>query len=665
MPSPSLAIPLNVQQSATLIRYFESIITSFSRFEDFKTSMRSIDRDYHRENDLSDDTVESVKAKLLGKTDKLRNVEIPLVKPQVESVVTYLTSVFLTGHPIFGVTSGPKNIDTALQWNTLMIDHAAVGKWAANLQMYFRDGVKYNLNGLEVTWGIKTIPVFETDATSTKMVRSVDSSNTQKEIFWEGNVLKRLDMYNTFFDLRVSPSQVHEHAEFAGYHELVSRIEFKRRLRDLNQPSLSNTAKAISSSFNPNLFELPTISNTIFSDRDTNRQGAGINWQTYLNGAEGKDRAKGVNWSESYIYTTLYARIIPADFGLFSVKAKSTPQLWKFIIINGTVPIYAERLSTMHDYMPIVIGQPFDDGLGLQSKSVAADVVPFQDASSTLWTSRLQAARRRISDRMVYDSNVISPKDINKPDASAKIPARLPSFNADIRRHVMHLPFEDSASTAFSQEISSLAEFSFYASGQNRVQQGQFQKGNKTLEEFNTTMQNANGRNQSLAIFIEAQSFTPIKHMLKLNIMQNQTQVDLYNPVEDRQVTIDPKTLREQAIQFKISDGMLPASKLMGTDDFAVAMQFIGSNPTLSQEYKVGDVFSYLFKLRGVEGLDNFKYTPAELMYKQQLASWQQVAMEAAKSGAQIPPQPQPPKELLMEQQQQQSAQSNQSVQGV
>lgn len=635
-------VTLNRDQTASFVKYFESIKIADGEMFDFRSQMEEADTAYARESDRSEETLQARLARLRGDIKKIRNVEIPIVKPQVESAVTYLASVFLSGFPIFGVTAGPKNIDIAQQWNTLMINHAMKGQWVRQLQMFFRDGAKYNLHGLHVYWDQKVSFVPETAATSTRA--------TAKKVIWEGNRLDRMDMYNTFWDRRVNPADVHAHGEYVGFNELVSRVELKRRLEQL--PSTFNLASAMKSTFDDSLYYVPQINKGVFHDKKSATHGT--NWDSWFSGSYSSKTMPFTN-SSIYVLTTLYCRIIPADFGLFGVPGKTSPQIWKLLLVNGKYPVYAERLNNLHDYLPIVLGQPLEDGLGLQTKSLATDVLPFQDLSSALWTSRLHAARRRISDRIAYNSNVIDKREISKPDAAAKIAVRLPAYNSDVRTALYQIPFEDGASAYFSQEINALAEFSFYASGQNKVQQGQFQKGNKTLEEFNVTMSNANGRNQTMAQFSEDQVFTPVKEILKLNIMQNQAQVTLYNPVDDNMVKINPENLRKVEAEFKISDGMAPASKMMSTEEFGIAMQAIAASPALQQDYKLGPLFSYVMKLRGVDGLNNFEFSPAEKLYKQQLASWQQVAMEAIKAGQQPPPQPQPPAELQQQMQQEQA----------
>lgn len=628
-------IPFTVskQLSESVVAHFQELRNSTYERYDFRSYMERMDIAYQRELDLTDDTVKAKLAAAGGDVTKIQNMQIPIVKPQVESAVTYLTSVFLTGYPIFGVVSGPDNADIATQYNTIMTENSIRGGWVRHLHMFFRDGLKYNIHGVKVSWDKEKIY---------SPVASATSPNAEiEELIWEGNTVQRLDMYNTFFDTRCAPAEVHKKGDFAGYNEVMTRVQLKEFVAGLEYKS--NIADAFGSSFADELYYIPQVN----TSAPTNTSNSQFNWDTWLSG--GRDNKRGVNYSGAYVITHLYLRIVPADFNM-SVPARGKVQIWYFILVNGKHVIFAERQTNLHKFFPILIGQPTEDGLGLQTKSFTEDVIPYQQLASGLWNSRLAAARRRTSDRMLYNPKFIKKSDINSPEPTAKIPVSLPSYNSDIRAAVYQIPFEDSASATFAQEVNAVMEFSFFASGQNKVQQGQFQKGNKTQREFDTVMGNANGRNQAMAIYLESQIFTPLKEMLKLNIIQYQQNKEIYNAVEDKSVKIDAATIRQKAVGFKMSDGLLPADKLISAEEFNVALQTVAAVPAIQQGYNMVPMFSYLMKMRGAEGLDKFEKSPAQMQYEQQLASWQQVAVEAIKAGQQPPPQPQPSQQLQAEQ---------------
>ena len=62
---------------------------------------------------------------------------------------------------------------------------------------------------------------------------------------------------------------------------------------------------------------------------------------------------------------------------------ENTPQVFKFLIINGSVVICAKRVISAYDLLPILFGQPFEDGLGYQTKSIAEGSIPIQEAANT------------------------------------------------------------------------------------------------------------------------------------------------------------------------------------------------------------------------------------------------------------------------------------------
>lgn len=605
---------------------------------DYRSMMEKVDLAYSRELDLTDATVKARLAHANGDITKIPNMQIPIVKPQVESAVTYLTSVFLTGYPIFGVVGGPDNQDVAEEYNAVLTDQSIHGGWARQIEMFFRDGLKYNIHGLKVAW--------ETHKIYNPTIDPMSNNLQPTEELWKGNVLKRMDMYNTFYDWRVAPADVHIEGEYVGYHEIKSRIKLKEFITEL--PYKSNIKEALNSSFATDLYFTPKVNNSVW----TPSTGGDFNWDLWL--GYNKTTANGIKYSGSYVVTHLYARIVPADFGM-NVPARGNVQIWYFIIINGKHCIYAERQTNLHRSLPIIIGQPNEDGLGMQTKAFADDLRPYQEIATALWNGRLAAARRRISDRMFYNPRYVKKADINSPEPTAKIPVSLPAYNADIRTAVMQMPFEDSSAGTFSQEVGAVMEFSFFSSGQNRVSQGQFQKGNKTQKEFNDTMGNANGRNQSMAIKIENQVFAPIKEILKLNILQFQEDAAIYDPQANKEVEVKAADLRKKAIAFKMTDGLTPSEKLLSTEEWAVALQTIQSVPSLQAGYETVPMFSHLMSIRGTEGLDKFEKSPALRMYEQQMASWQQVAVEAIKAGQQPPAQPQPSPELQQEIQEKQA----------
>ena len=637
-------IVITKKSQESVVSFLSQCFAQYTQQWDTVQIMERIDREYAREVDF---TVTQQNAKLankLGDANKFQNITIPVVMPQVESAVTYQTSVFLTGTPLFGVAASPDFEDEAMQLESIIDDQAIRGGWIREFTMFFRDGFKYNNSAIEVSWAREITPAIETDMTfDTK-------KGKPKEVIWEGNKVKRLDMYNTFYDTRVAPSQMHKDGEFAGYTELFSRIKLKKFIAELPDVRIDNIKEAYESAFvgvniggmtgGIKAFYIPQVNPDI--NLLTANSASGMDWMAW---AGLSNNSTNIQYKNLYQVTTLYARILPTDFGI-RVPSPNTPQVWKFIIVNFSVVIYAERQTNAHGYIPILFGQPLEDGLNYQTKSLATNVSPIQSLLSALSNSNIAARRRAISDRVLYDPSRVTEAHINSSNPSAKIPVRPAAYGKPIGEAVHQFPFRDDQADVLNSQMQMYSSFANIISGQNPVRQGQFVKGNKTQSEFQDVMAHANGRDQLTAIGYETTVFTPLKEILKINILQYQGGISLFNRDKGQPVTVDPVALRKAVLNFKVSDGLTPTDKLMDSDTMMVAMQQIGSSQQLAAAYNLGPMFSYLMKIKNAN-LTPFEKSAAQQAYEQAVEQWQQTIVQIMKANpqvqqSQLPPQPTP-----------------------
>lgn len=607
-----------------------------------REQFRQIDLSYIRERDWTDEHQSAKLANKYGDSSRFQNLTVPLVKPLVESAVSYQTAVFLTGNPIFGCVADPSFEDEALAMETVIGEQSTRGGWVSELMQHFRNGFKYNLAALEIDWHSEVTASLETD------ISFSPKQGKPKEIIWEGNRIRNCDMYNTFFDSRVKPTEIHKKGEFAGYTELYSRIALKAFIASLPDKIVSNIIPAFESGIGSTVggmstggiesFFIPQLNPDALIQKNPR---ATTDWMSWA-GMAGRN-AGGIQYKNMYEVTTLYARILPSDFSL-KVPGANTPQIWKFLIVNHQVLIYAERQTNAHGYLPMLFSQPYEDGLSYQTKSLASDIGPMQDLSSALANSMIASRRRSISDRVIYDPSRISEAHINSANPAAKIPVRPSAYGRNVAEAVYQFPFRDDQAQVAMSEIQQVQQFSFLLTGQNAAKQGQFVKGNKTQHEYADIMSHANGNDQKIAILYESQLFTPLKEILKINILQYQGGTSLYNKEKQQTVQIDPVALRKSVLAFKISDGLTPADKLISSDAWQTAMQVIGSSPQIGGAYNIAPMFSYLMKTQGAD-LKAFEKSPEQMTYENAMQSWQQTVMEALKQGAdpnKLPPQPKP-----------------------
>ncbi|TFZ81693.1 hypothetical protein [Candidatus Macondimonas diazotrophica] len=629
--------------SAVIAFYREAIRLSFGQ-QNFRNSFRKTDMDYLRTLDLTEEQFKAKYAQELGDPTKFQNVILPVVMPQVEEALAFQQEVFLSGTPIFGAVAPPIHMNAASQMDAIILDQQIKARWVPELLKTLRNGLKYNFGPTEIADVTQVSYSIEDVRKAGKRAKEEN-----KEILWLGNKIKSLDPYNTIFDPRVNPTDLPTRGEFAGYSELYPRTAFKafaaslpfrtsmREALESRPPALTaSNAEEVNSFYVPDLDPCSSYIN------DTNPlyNAGSMNWFKWVGIADPENQPR-INYTDMYVVTTLYGRILPEDFGIRDVPGINTPQIWKFIIVNGSVVIYAERLTNMHNLIPIIIGVPKDDGLGYQSKSVAHDVQPFQALTTALANSVIAARRRAISDRLLFDPLKISPSSIRSDSPVARIPVRLGPLGGTIKDAVHQLPFNDAQSQYAAQNINLFLGLADQTTGLNPARRGQFVKGNKTRFEFAETMSGSTSRDRTMALALEGNLFQPIKQILKANILQFQGASSIFNSETQEVVEVDPVLLRKANIEFKLSDGMLPSDKMIDGETLTAAFQVLSQSPELASNYNLGPMFSYLMNSRGAK-LRNFEKSPEQVAYEQAVQAWQQAALTLAQSLTQMenPPTP-------------------------
>jgi hypothetical protein len=494
-----------------------------------------------------------------------KDVELPVIQPNLDASHTYLTSTFLSGTPIFGVVADePGQTEAARQLESIIYENAESTGWTRQLQMYFKSALKYNVSALEIDWIVRRTfnPITDTRAGGNLQQAGI------QEIYRGGNELKSLDMYNTFMDISVPAADVHIRGDYVGSIERMSLMQLYDLITTLklNGGQTMNIGDRLwCSQPARNMFHIPTI-------LPVGKIGGVNNWASWLSNASSAPLR--TNSGSSYEVITYYRRIIPSMLKITSVPDKDSVQIWKFIEVNGLI-VYAERKSNAHNQHPIIFCQPTEDNLRYQTKGPGQNLYNYQNLAGSMFRARLASLARSISDRGLFDPARVNLKDINSTNPAAKIPVRPGAFGAKISDAYYPIPFDDRNSQNIYGDIGQVMQWGSDSSGVNKAQRGQFTKGNRTLEEFDTIMINADSKQQSMAMLIEAQAMVPLKQQIKVNTLQYQSATSLPHPNTKKVVEVNPVDLRKATLQFKIADGLLPKDKIMGIGPTMEAAQFL------------------------------------------------------------------------------------------
>jgi hypothetical protein len=622
--TPPKTIPISKESQRGLVGLAKGILSLRNRSDEMYSKMSAIDAAYARytgskgKQGPDGQDLGSTVCDAMG-TD---SIVAPIVVSQVDSMVAYLADVFLSGSPIFPVVSTPVKRKWAEQLEVLVDDHANLNGYARQIMLFFYDAVKYNVAAIETDWDM----IDQFSVTSDYMQdtgRKIEKTNKYS------TKLRRWDMYNTVWDQNVQPGDVSKEGDFAGHIEIISKTKLKRLLNKYSTTrECYNAAEAMKANgilpggtpLSMNYREHPTVNDYITS----RKAGQNTDWEAWItnNYSSNKGVTESIAGGKVVELFTLYARVVPTEFKLDSPQP-NTPQIWKMVFVNGEILIHAKRIISAQDTLPVLFGQPNEDGLGYQTKSTAEGEMGIQKAVTTLFDIRFAAARRAVSDRALYDPDLIKSSDINAKTPAPKIPVKVNILaNKGLEAAYKAIPFDPRGTEATIADAATLVDFSKQLSGINGPQQGQFQKGNKSVTEWNDTMGSSDNRLRLRALTLELQVFVPMKAIITLNIFQYGDDAQVVSQKTGETIDIKIDELRQQVLSFKVADGFTPKSKLASTEMLTQGIGMIAQSQILQTAYgaSLPAMFAHLMSLGGVKGLEEYNPQPSPQQQPQQAA---------------------------------------------
>jgi hypothetical protein len=267
-------------------------------------------------------------------------------------------------------------------------------------------------------------------------------------------------------------------------------------------------------------------------------------------------------------------------------------------------------------------------------KSFCEYLLDLQDLGTGLMTATLSSLRRAVADRALYDPSRIKKEDVNSPNPAAKIPVTGNMFQKGLGDAYYQIPFTDNVSGNMQGMMQTVFALADMTTGINPSSQGSFIPGNKTVQEFNTIMSNSDSRLQLGALILSATFFQAIKEMVKTLYLVNAINEDIYDQQANTTVKVDMAVLREQAPDYMMADGLLPATKLANTAVMTQAMVTLQNNPMLSMEYDTGAILLSILKQQGFNNINQYKRTPEQAaQYMQMMGALNGTQQPAGQSG--------------------------------
>lgn len=596
-----MPLRLTMESHNLLLDLVKKIQERHRQNSEFRDKLEAIDEQYATQRyELTDDTDCSV---------TIEGIKVPLVGSEIDSIAGQLADIFVSRSPIFPVMTTKDNWNEALALQALIDRDARYQRWGRQILLFINRAVRYNVAALAAEQTIVRSPVIkENDRPSVAEL----NINYEEHTF---TTLKSIDMYNCIYDPRVAPADIMDRGEYAGYNEIVTRSELKSIGSNLAKKELAyNLDKAYKSEMSDkeyNYFYPPDVSDHIVT-KHNDRTTDWLDWVGILNT---KDK-RALMEEDSYFYTVLYVRIIPAEFNLG--KSKS-PEIWKLICVNNEWIISLQQIITPFNTLPVMFSDLREDGLGWQTKSPGENIIPYEDVATELLNVRLNGSRRALSDRAIYDPKYLDPDQVNSVIPAAKIPIKqdLRNLGEGLTKRMNEIyypiPFEGQGVVNALTDLNTVMSIKDQVNGQNFLTRGQRQEGNRTRYEASVLNDAAQGKVVPYAIRLEQQIFSPLKLIIKTYIIIQQTLVStdktIIDPYTEESRDIDISAMRSKLIDFRLTDGLYNKQNFQDPEVVITTLQTIGSNPQFQQEYDVSKVLADFLHIFNID-VNKYKRNP-------------------------------------------------------
>jgi hypothetical protein len=561
------------------------------KFSEFRTKLESIDEAYAKTKVTIDDTDVCTGAN--STVSENVAIKVPIVNSEIDSVIAFLSGIFVNRSPLFQVISDEAHPQMAMEFQALISKDARQQGWGRQLLRFISKAVRYNIAAIEV----------ESDTQKDFNLAStgIEGATSLEIEYVPVTRLKALDMYNALFDYRVSPGDIAAKGEYVGYNEIISKVELKALGNRRSEEKIAyNLKEAYSSTMAgtdeywntpPNIAEATHLS---AEEKTDWFDWAGITESTNLKMA-----------ASSYFKTKLYIRIIPHEFGLQIVNP-TIPRIIRLEIINNTHIISYKEMVTPLDLLPIFFADTREDGFDYQTKSIGETVTPYQDVATELLHVRLEGSKRALNDRAIYDPDYLDTLDVNSPTAAAKMPLKKALRNAGDRAPMSQIyyqiPFESQGVVNALTDLGTIMELKDQVNGVGMGMRGQHRKGNRTLGEFDAVEGGSEAKGMPYAIRIEEQVMTPLKLFVKYFILSSSKVEQEILDIESQQVVkVNLVELRKAMLEFRLTDGLRPKAALTDPNVLSTALQFVQNSPELNQEYSSGAIFADMMAVLDID----------------------------------------------------------------
>lgn len=570
----------NAEHQNLLSHLHERLEYGYEMHKDRVAKYTAIDKEVNGFIRLSDDDKLRKADTEKGFGVKAYNVNLQLVKVQIDEAVTFLTSVFFPEEGPYMASAPADQQEVAKAFTTLMNHHSAKFSHFRAFHQFCTDALQYNLGIMIPEWRIEKGSVVQNDDTRTGTVILHDQE------LYAGNALVHADPYNTIFDPSVSPIDLKTDGEFFATVDTVSSFKLNRmkaRNEVFNLPDATSTSKVVRGSEAKYWTEKPDIT----GDGGKGNKRGPTDWRKVLTATSDLTIVGELERVRICIW-------IPAS--KFGLSNSETYELWRFEILDSNRVIFAEHMDSAHGKLPIVCGMAWESSFTTQMQSYAEILLPYQRFSSFQMNIHQEAARKAVYGLTFYNER-LAPQMASADVVSAKIPVNSTAELDDIKKAIYQI--NDSPSTQNTmrdiEDMSGImqkilpTDVARQVAGLERATQYQSA----------ATVQGANRRNLKIAQMLDAQAFGPARDMFVYNILQYQEAVTLYDPETREPIEVNPAELREAQIESVVGAGLRGLDKLILVESLKEMLGYLAQSSQAQDRVDIVGVINYITSLIG------------------------------------------------------------------
>ncbi len=532
----------------------------------------------------------------LGFSPKSTDINMQMVDSHLDGELTYLLSVLAPDEGIYNAIAGKEDQPIGNAFAATLNDHARIFGHYHHMVKSISDMLRYNFGGHVIQWE-RIIGQQLQNATDRQTVTIKNN-----EVVAMGNAIDSIDPYNFLWDIAAHPTRLAADGEFFATIELVRPFTLKR---------WDN---------NKHVFETKrfTGDNRTHSDVTYYRQKPDVyieptsefgrinDWSGFLSAGSTAEI------SDHHEIVTYYGWISPSEFG---IEIESDPdadkdqmQIWRFIVANAKHVIRAVPLTNAHGQLPVSIGMPKVDNLGLQSKSLAEGLLPFQRFASHEFNVHQRAARKGLYGLTFYDPRQVPLGEMRKEDLeSAKIPVKLAGADRDIRKAVMQMTDVPQTDKTVGN-VAAAFEFMDRMLPTN-ITSNLASMERATQYEVANVVHGTNRRSLKIAKTIDTQCYVGLRFQLMYNTMQFQESIELIDPNTGDKIQVNPAEFRETKIEFSLSDGLKGIDRLMIIEGMKEVIGMILQSNAANNKFDIVAIVNYWTSLMG----ENIDFTQFEI----------------------------------------------------